>query len=244
MNMRRFDNKENFFGSDEDMVNEFEGDNEGIEWSEGEQEIEENLWDDEAVVVKHTPLIFNPRMIFVSQLKAPVVKPVVEVKKVKVLPLTAAWATTAWRHAEPVKAALSSDEKRVFPTLSASITANPTTKSKPMAAFNKDKAREVTKEFRTPPVKVVSTPRPFAQIVCTRMCNSMQTEGKCRFGNNCKFAHSLKKLSPLACTRGNQCHRIIIQNDVCYKNKQGVSPCQFIHPRETKEDYGKRLNIA
>lgn len=62
----------------------------------------------------------------------------------------------------------------------------------------------------------------------TMMCKNILDKGECKRGK-CTFAHTIDQLRPVTCKFDNKC-----------VNKK----CTFIHSKETKEEYFKRLNIS
>ena len=62
----------------------------------------------------------------------------------------------------------------------------------------------------------------------TMMCKNILERGECKRGK-CTFAHTIDQLRPVKCKYDHKC-----------VNKK----CTFIHSKETKEQYFKRLNIS
>ena len=62
----------------------------------------------------------------------------------------------------------------------------------------------------------------------TMMCKNILERGECKRGK-CTFAHTIDQLRPVKCKYDNKC-----------VNKK----CTFIHSKENKDQYFKRLNIS
>ena len=71
-------------------------------------------------------------------------------------------------------------------------------------------------------------------LVKSTFCKSVTAEGfKCKYGKDCKFAHTVDELSPSVCVFKSSCKYI--------SNK--TKPCPHIHPNEDKKSFLKRLSI-
>ena len=81
-----------------------------------------------------------------------------------------------------------------------------------------------------------------------RACNSIINSGFCKFETNCKYAHSSNELCISKCNMNEKCKKVMktskIADDGEWKNQKNIeTPCFYLHPYETNENYCKRLNI-
>jgi hypothetical protein len=86
------------------------------------------------------------------------------------------------------------------------------------------------------------------EILKTKMCKSIEEGRKCTNGENCRFAHRIDQLSIKECIFKDRC-TFVRCNDtergIFYTNnniKQKL--CQFLHPRETIENYLTRMTLS
>lgn len=70
--------------------------------------------------------------------------------------------------------------------------------------------------------------KPLNERAYTKMCSHMLEKGICE-RNKCSFAHTIEQLRPLKCK----------YDDKCINER-----CTFIHTREDKDEYCKRMNIV
>ena len=67
----------------------------------------------------------------------------------------------------------------------------------------------------------------------SRLCSSTANNQKCKYGNNCRFAHSIEELSPSECFFGDNC-QLMHSND---------KKCLHLHPIENKMEYCQRIGL-
>jgi len=73
----------------------------------------------------------------------------------------------------------------------------------------------------------------------TRLCQNMYN---CRYGDSCRFAHSLSEISLCNCSYGSGCIFVKYDKEGNYENDSTKSKtCFFKHPGETDESYHKRV---
>lgn len=86
------------------------------------------------------------------------------------------------------------------------------------------------------------------EMLKTKMCKSIEEGRKCVNGDNCRFAHSIDQLSIKECIFKERCTFVRCQetdNGVNYSNNNTKQKlCQFLHPRETIENYLARINVT
>ncbi len=80
----------------------------------------------------------------------------------------------------------------------------------------------------------------------TRFCPSLLINNFCDFSSeNCKFAHSMSDLEPKKCRYGKKCNLVFSCSLSGYlSNHLHRKKCEFIHPKETFENYCYRLTIS
>lgn len=80
----------------------------------------------------------------------------------------------------------------------------------------------------------------------TKMCRSITDGVPCPHTSNgkvCRFAHSIDELAKSECFFGTKCRFTRLVDGVVMNNNKADKVCQFWHPNETDESYGKRLGI-
>jgi hypothetical protein len=86
------------------------------------------------------------------------------------------------------------------------------------------------------------------EILKTKMCKSIEEGRKCTNGENCRFAHNIDQLSIKECIFRDRCTFVRFhdtETGMFYTNnniKQKL--CQFLHPRETIENYLARMTLS
>jgi len=77
------------------------------------------------------------------------------------------------------------------------------------------------------------------------MCKSVEEGRKCLNGDSCRFAHNVDQLSIKECIFKDRCTFVHCQDSeegVYTNNDSKQKLCQFLHPRETIENYLIRMN--
>lgn len=73
----------------------------------------------------------------------------------------------------------------------------------------------------------------------TKMCKSVEIKKPCRYGDKCRFAHTVSQLRT-SCRFGDECRLVYFTTaGVCW-NRGNISICKFKHPSETKENFNSR----
>lgn len=71
-------------------------------------------------------------------------------------------------------------------------------------------------------------------LVKSTFCRSVTNKGfTCKYGKDCKFAHTVEELVPSLCVFKSSCKYI----------HDKTRPCPHLHPKEDKQSFLKRLNI-
>jgi len=84
--------------------------------------------------------------------------------------------------------------------------------------------------------------RPMLENYKTRMCNSLDTNESCWYGDECRFAHSLEELVIRDCHFKDRCRFVKINNGKLVND--GSNICRNKHPQESKDDFIKRTGLS
>jgi hypothetical protein len=77
----------------------------------------------------------------------------------------------------------------------------------------------------------------------TTMCKSVAEKKECPYGTHCNFAHNLDELRLTSCMFGERCHFVSWNYNTEKYENSGVKQCVFLHPEESKMNYGMRLGL-
>jgi hypothetical protein len=77
----------------------------------------------------------------------------------------------------------------------------------------------------------------------TQMCRSVKEKTKCPHKNNCRYAHTFDELVVSLCGFNEKCRGISINGKGQYVNSTNGKVCCYRHPKETKDNYRKRVNV-
>ena len=76
----------------------------------------------------------------------------------------------------------------------------------------------------------------------TQFCKSLNDGLKCKYGDNCYYAHSISEIRIKMCNYPDTCYKVYLNDKGKFYNCD-KQKCRFLHSYETKENYIKRLGI-
>lgn len=72
----------------------------------------------------------------------------------------------------------------------------------------------------------------------TKLCQNLSN---CKYGSDCRFAHSISDITLCNCKYGEKCIFVIYENDNCKNDLSKYKICFYKHPGETSDSYHSRV---